>query len=539
MFAIITLILIVLFFVCVALLSRPDCDDSDGFYRMKRLATRSDYGVSTVAYSLQTAVTVYFIYWGFQYGVANIGFVLTWMMGLLLFSYLVKRIALHIPTFNTLIALIANSSKALKFTSVVLNLGVIIGLIYSELFFASSFFGAASSGAQTGNTYAAHFWIIFIFLAVSALVYVSYGGVRKVIQTDYYQLAIAYISYGVLLACFLPAVAEQSVVTCRVLASVAGGCFLLIACSTAISKLHLPRTLPDKAALLSGILLLIVGFVFASGATGNLKLADTVPGLSSMFLNPGGFAPLVSFGLANLLWQFSDYTAYQRLSTLPVDSNQSTHVQALRKAIHATALASPITWSLGIILGVALRGTGWIPLDTPDVFGAFVAILTQSQGGVWLAAQVALAAFLVGVLLSTVDGAFLAGSQIIEEDYSGQTLTPRTRRLVLAGLGLSTVLMAFFHIFLNVNILSKLSFIYSMGLVFAAPMLAILFGNRPQPWFSIVALVVSVGAGLWGLVSPPEWPPLVKMVLPQFAAMITSLFLFLVIGRFFPHKISV
>ncbi len=86
-------ILVVVFFLFIGTIRhRRDMDNYD-FFLMGRTAKSTDYVDTTVAYSLQVAVTVYFIYWGYTYGLANLGFVITWGVGFYLFSLAIPKLS--------------------------------------------------------------------------------------------------------------------------------------------------------------------------------------------------------------------------------------------------------------------------------------------------------------------------------------------------------------------------------------------------------------------------------------------------------------
>ena len=47
----------------------------------------------------------------------------------------------------------------------------------------------------------------------------------------------------------------------------------------------------------------------------------------SMLQEPYGWAPMLGFTIINLIWQFSDYTAYHRISLLALPSSERERVR--------------------------------------------------------------------------------------------------------------------------------------------------------------------------------------------------------------------
>ena len=166
----------------------------DEFFLMGRSATSAQYADTTVGYSLQVAVTVYFVFWGYKYGWSNIFFIVSWSLGFIFFALAAPRIALALSKHETMFALLAGDHVLLKRVSAVFFLTSLIGLIYTELYFSSQFLANAASVGTSGIPYAQRYWPFFLLLLICSMVYAGLGGVRKVVITEKVQLIGAYLS---------------------------------------------------------------------------------------------------------------------------------------------------------------------------------------------------------------------------------------------------------------------------------------------------------------------------------------------------------
>ena len=74
----------------------------DRFLHASQKAKKGDISGSTVSYMLQISTTFYFIYWGYNYGTSNILYLVSWGVGMWLFSLYAPRLLAVRSSYVTL-----------------------------------------------------------------------------------------------------------------------------------------------------------------------------------------------------------------------------------------------------------------------------------------------------------------------------------------------------------------------------------------------------------------------------------------------------
>ncbi len=199
MTAILAPIVALLIFIAIGSLRNTPDPSVREFFFMGRSATPNQYTDTTVGYSLQVAVTIYFVYFGYKYGWDNVYFVLTWCAGFALFAWVMPIVAPILRTKPTMLAMLALQAKNLRLVAIFLLVCSLAGLIYTELFFSAQFLSNVAVAAGSNLSQTGTYWTSFALLAVCTLVYASLGGARKVVVTEKLQLGLAYISLAIVL----------------------------------------------------------------------------------------------------------------------------------------------------------------------------------------------------------------------------------------------------------------------------------------------------------------------------------------------------
>lgn len=503
------------------------------FFLMGRSATSAQYADTTVGYSLQVAVTVYFVFWGYKYGWSNIFFIVSWSLGLVLFALAAPRIALALSKHETMFALLANDNVSLKRVSAFFFLSSLVGLIYTELYFSSQFLANAASVGASGLSYSQRYWPFFFLLLICSMVYAGLGGVRKVVITEKIQLVGAYLSLAGFFWLLRDGIAQQG--ASRYIWTYGGiaGAYLFLALGSPIAS-WLATTSEDRKFTLFPEEIskstLACSWICAIWMGGALFIHQEFSGLSqgifpkpfgAMLSDPFGWAPILGFGLANLIWQFSDYTAYHRLILLDVPE-ESARASIFRKSIASTAVSSPITWALGIFTGMAIDASNLVGQESGDVFTDFYqALVAQANhGNAGAETSIALlGVFFICVMLSTVDSAFVsAGKMIVTDICIKKSTSAGWRGWMLVAFTLVISLIGFIHVYLQMDVFVLLNGIYSWGLIFGPVMLYRLFASRFSSGTVIISLVVGAGTGAYFSNNPFTAPELVAYVLPTVSA---------------------
>lgn len=517
---------------------------ADEFFLMGRSAAIKQYNDTTVAYSLQVAVTVYFFFWGFQYGLSNLFFIATWFLGLFVFGLFAKRLyrAIQIPSFDgSMFTFFALDKPWLRRFMAFLVIVSLVGLLFTELYLTAQFVGnvAKARNASGGDSHV-YFWLSFAFLSFVVLWYCSLGGMRKVVITDTWQLSISYIGSATFIAALSRSINEHlgSYAMSFVCLGMSGIFLAMAVLPKIVSRFILRRrsrsttSYTTLVALLASAIICLIPVLRLPIMPAQLIVFPKPIG--SMFMDPWGWAPIVGFTIINLVWQFSDYTAYHRLALLGTPDNEEEAVDRVKESILVTMFNSPLTWGLGIFAGMAVYASGIVPDSSADVFGDFVsnAARIANTGDVGMrAALVGLAAFLTAAMLSTVDSGFMSVALILVRDVSGRSLAPLGRFAANLSVILVMTLFAMLLVEMKVDILVFLNATYSWALIFFGITFAYLCGKHISSGWIVLSLTSGAAVGAWSTFNPLHLPDLVSLVFPSVAAIALSSFVALVAPR--------
>ena len=510
----------------------------DDFLLMGRSAAVNQYNDTTVAYSLQVAVTIYFFYWGFEYGLSNLFFIATWFFGLLAFGIAAPKLAalISLPTFDgSLFSVLSYGRRHLRIFMGLLFIVSLIGLLFIEIYYTAQFVnGVTTARLKHAPTPTFYFWVGFIFLAIAVLWYCSLGGMRKVVLTDTWQLSIAYLGMAAFASALGPTInAHAGTHNMQIVEFGLAGLFAAMALLPSIASLVVQRRLTPVSKSTSRLTfgcLIISAIICAFAAVSQpyvpspAALVFPKP-LMTMPEQSWGWAPIAGFTLINLVWQFSDYTAFHRLALLDLPNDQVQKARRIRESIFVTMLNSPLTWGLGIFAGMAVDAAGLLPSTSTDVFNDFVAraaALANGGNSDMRVALISLAAFLAGVMLSTVDSGFMSVVLILVRDIIRQAIGAPAR--IVVNIGIIGLMAAFAVILveLKIDILVFLNATYSWGLVFGGLSIAHMMGKRVPPGWAYLSLISGAAIGAVSTFNPLHFPDLVTLILPSSAAIAVS-----------------
>lgn len=203
-------------------------------------------------------------------------------------------------------------------------------------------------------------------------------------------------------------------------------------------------------------------------------------------------------------------------------------------------IASPLTWGLGIIFGMAAFAL--FPNPDTSVFDQLVRFLVSgpSSGSLILTAGlIALGAFVSMVVISTIDGTFISLCQIVESDIlqcrKDRGFSHGQRACLMAGLFGLVLVFLVVHIWTGLDVLVYLSSFYALFLVVAPLTLVRLFAIRLPVTISILAIVLGAISGILAM-SLSDIPYNIAIVLPMVTAIAVSA-LVVLIFLFFASRI--
>lgn len=463
----------------------------------------SDFSKSTVAYMLQIYVTFYFIYWGYNYGLSNIFYLLGWGFGIFLFVRFSPKIIMSAMQSETLPNILSKGYKEIRTIFGVMTAIYFAGMLYLETYFASDFINEA---VQADGEKIVSWWMFFGFLLFFVLIYSSWGGMRKVFLTDRYQLATAYGAFAVILAYLL---------TKSFAINGTDGFLFAVLCISLYAFL-VYRDLQTSIFLYS--LVVLVGSLFLLllvSVNGILKTPSysslTIGGPLEQLLEPGGWITLFGFTILNLLWQFSDASNYQRLCSISSSYKSDEEIRKILKVyFYPIIFVSPVTWGIGILIGIGTKTAGVTVPEIGSEYSALIGNMVSSiitEGNIFaLLSIVALGIGVSSVMLSTADSSIMAFYQAIMKDF---LIVKKWSSLRLVACSL---VLALFVIGVAILVKSyKLSSIFTVVASFnaqilvAAPAVVLIICGRFSRKATVVSIVLGSVAVWWATFFPPEF----------------------------------
>jgi len=538
MIALLTLVILALFIIIGISRHKPNTNNEQ-FFLMSRSASTSDYEASTVAFSLQIAVTVYFIYWGFAYGWSNLWFIATWALGIYIYSKFSEPLYDLLRQKSTYFEILYDS-KALRLIGIVFFTLSLVGLIYTEFYFATDFISRAIITEIPTVQISSIFWIILLFLIGTVTFYTLLGGMEKVVLTDKLQLGLGVFAIEILFAVLSPLVATNGLyvyLTLYVPIIVLLGCYVYFVRSMSRDPLGFAAGVGSSIAAsltILGFLILIISLLMNVLPALSASTIENFPkGLTYMTRTQDhGWWPIFGFGVANLIWQFGDYTAFHRLSIFDTGGEKEKSISKIKKSIQRTAWASPITWGLGIFLGMTLDATNLFSksgfMIFSDFSNYFLSLAVDGDFGA-MVLVLSFTLFFISVLLSTVDSGIIGLGKMWISDSLLQTESLKSRKFVLLVIGMLLFVMGLIHSYLEIDVLIALNVFYAWGLVFGPPFLFRLLRVNVSQFAMILAPIIGASVATYNVVNPFELPSLVALVFPSMSGILTSL-LIVIIG---------
>jgi Na+/proline symporter len=464
---------------------------------MARRAKTYQYRDTTVAFTLQVAVTVYFIFWGYRYGWGNLFYIFTWYLGLLVFWWMSPWYLPHLARHKTLFQFLEQTtSPTVRVLITVLSGFSLLGLAYVELFYGSQFASEAMAVQRGEAAGPGWFWLSFILVAVVVAIYTGVGGMRRVVTADILNLSIAYVAAAAVIGYLLLEVAKHNPVGPVVLVGTCStSAFLLIGYLGSTGRNRFGSSWGAFLAALVVAIFTVVGSVLSHSGQVPIYPADAL----SQVAEPYGWVPLAGFAMANAVWQLADFTAYQRLRIIEVGDDQLAARGKVRKAIATTMWASPLTWGIGIFIGIGARAA---QIGSPDSESPFVDLIrhlasTAESNELAYLGFIGLGCMVSMVMVSSVDCTYLSLCQLIEADLlQGRTHSLISRIVITMTLCAMLVAFAILHMILEWPVLVVLSTCYSLMLAIGPVTFVALRSNQKYPVTAALAVTVPVLAAI-------------------------------------------
>ena len=525
-FLLLAIFLPALYFIYIGLSKVSKTTELAEFYHLSGHAKQSDYTQSTIAYMLQTATTFYFIYWGYNYGFANIFYILSWLGGIFVFMAFSRPLALWFRKhFSTLPQLIGSStSPPLRILATIVSILGFAAIVYIETYYASMF--GSEVVRSTDETVSSSLkWIFFLtFISVSFL-YSVFGGIAKVYFTDRIQLGLAYFGFCLVFSYLIVRSFESNPSSAMVLAAM----ILCVLVFLLIEDIRC-RNFSAKFKLLFAGICIFSTFVFQAVLDADFGVASNapvIPGMLSQLKESYGWVTLLGFTILNLGWQFCDNSNYQRIVSIESNSKDTEKelVRKVRAAIRSTLFASPLTWAFGIFLGMLIRTSGIVVTVPGTEAVSFIIDLHMLATQGEILPLIGLAGFAIAIssiMLSTVDSSVLSIMQMWEVDLAARKETQLWFRLVIAGI-LFAIVTLMYHVAEQESILVIVNYAYSQLFVLSIPAIVRLMRIKVTTQEIAASIILGSVFAFWAAFYAPESLNYnIAIVLPTLACLVGS-----------------
>lgn len=513
----------IIFFGLVALFTKPSLRTHSSYEDAYMLAGRgikpADFINSATGYMLQVSTTFYFIYWGYNYGFSNIFYLLSWAGGITLFASFAPQLLIFRTFYKSLPEMLSEGNRNNgRLFAAIASVISFIGVFYVESYFTTDFITNIALVQADDVTNNIVWWVIFSSLIILVLLYSISGGLKKVVVTDIWQLACAYLGLAIIFYYLLHLTFLVNPFTGAVLCAL---CIIIYFCLL-IAGRNTNEGLIKPASLIIGIILFIYSMIDGLSNTSlNVFFLD-IHGLFKQITEPWGWFTLLGFTLINIVWQFCDNSNYQRIGALKLSDDSKTAENEIKTAIRKLILVSPLTWGLGIIFGMLIKSAGTTVSAPGSEYQAVVVLLKNAAlSGDFLALFVlfSLIASLISIMMSTCDTALIAAIQVSHKDLQNK-LPFNNYFLAFSALIflLLVASLAYVHkITGNTSILTVMAGAYSAILVLFPLSFYVSLGKKVTSRQMTLTICIGLAANFYAtFLAPTNLPFNVSIVLPIF-----------------------
>jgi hypothetical protein len=529
--SLISLFLTAVIYLALRLRPRARANTVREFFFFDKQVSASQYFDTTVSYSLQVVVTLYFVYWGFVYGIYILYYAVTWFFGIFLFCLAARRLLAFALSPNTLHSFLATrygTSATVRRLTALCTLSGLTGGLIIEVNYGTDILAALAVKPISQLA-----WItLFLTLLYVAWLYIVNGGYKSAVLIYAIQLPVIYITLSIVL-CYLVWLGFNAGYTAHALyiGIITVGLWCVVVWARTVHRdKSAPMDNATWAAVVAATISIVVTLVCVFLYGVNSALAEAVSDKPDSFTLSAFLAQhwlvVVGFTILNISWQFFDMTAWQRISSLELTGlSEPKQVRKLKGIIQETMYESPVTWAFGIIFGIALRHTGLFKNTSEafDSFFTFVRYLSDNDlprvagmiGSYFVLPCIVIA--FIGIMLSTTDS-FLATiiftwvydiarvtspEEVMAENVNDSAVLKTGKRASFWLLAVAAVCFVAVHRFLHVNVFLLLNTVYSAQFLICFFSIGALFLAKPSDFknsiliASLVALLANVGVAFY------------------------------------------
>ncbi len=460
-----------------------------------------DYANTSIGYALQMAALFLFADWGIRYGLGSLWTPVFWALGFwLLYMLLPRMLAYHgrgaSTTLHQYLADQAGAGRGLRRLAASATILGLWGTMMAEADYATQVYVPVLP-AEVWR------WALLAFFVLAGTIYIVVNGYKAEVNTERFQVPTAYVAMLAVLLLCLPQVWIHSGPKPFLVATLL---LALVFVGLLVGKVFLEglRIFQDRQSLIPLFGLFSLAVVLST--TTLFFLPGSSPTvLDHSFreqLSAQGFLGLLSLFLANALWMPVDLSTWQRVASVKGTDVELLH--GLRRGTLRVMLESPISWLLGVVLGLIIHGGGFLPI-TEDPSGGIAAFAAALWNGTlalypdWfrLLLYPLFTVSCIAIMLSTVDSivsaiAFTAYKDFLADSNNSNGLPAArawTIRIVLGGL----VAFPLLHLLFGSNLPAFLYAAYAAQLSLIVVVLLALYRRK---LLQARAAYCSLGLGL-------------------------------------------
>jgi hypothetical protein len=498
---------------------------ADHFFFAQQQISSTAFANGSVAYGFQIASVSVFFGWGFEYGLGALVNPFFWGVGILWFVSWLPKYAFFLGRAQTLHGFLgeAYETRALTKLTALMTVVGLFGAITAELAWGSTIVTMISANSYfvAGVT---------AFMAFCALFYVVWAGQESIILADQYRLAVAHVGFASLLFFLVTLLHWRGSDAHYAGASLSFAMTTLFGVVAWATTRQLRNSVGEAEpdALSIRCTKFIRGFMLFGtfGALINLAMflvksnGSSAPlQASSLVSFEQGTLNLLSLALLPLCWQFIDFTMWQRLGGVRVESDAD--LRRIRFSLIRYALETPVSWIFALVAGIALKH-GAIPISSDAIQTGISSIpIAISQANTPLGEAVdavvvgIFGAGVVAAMLSTVDTFVIGATSAFVYDLTSWTGQAKSSgqnpnssaidtavaggKFVATGLIIIALASYWFATYFSFDLVSLLFGAYSAQLSLLPAVLGALYltrDDRPNGYYAITSVMAGFAGGV-------------------------------------------
>jgi len=488
----------------------------DEYQLAARNVSATNYATASVGYALQMAAVFLFAYWGFRYGYGALWTVLFWFLGYGVLYFLLPRFVPYLAgesprTLHEHLRAAYGDSRLLQFLAAGATILGLLGAMIAEVDYTTQIYNPLLASKPPLIKLA-----LEAFFLITGLCYVVFYGLKAEVNTERWQVPIAYAGFLLALFFSFPAVWVESG---RVTFAKIAWALLLTLLIIVVAKINFRGGRERKWRVLlpdGQIAIPFIAIVLLIAEWQWLRLSHA-PGPNSGILDEPlgeqlraqGLLGVASLFFANVFWMPVDLSTWQRLASIDTRGGGEVAFRRLREGTWRVLFESPASWCLGVVLGWTIRAARVLLPgdDASEGLKRFSTALAEGRLSLGSSTLGSVGYFFfvascVAVMLSTISSLLVAISYTAERDFlplltkgsSNSSSLKSSRLLSVAIVVVGFAVYEFMRRQVGANLQTLLYGAYAAQLALVVIVLFMLFGRRKSRRAAIVSLLFGFSA---------------------------------------------